>query len=148
MRVSPSSRLTVALLLATAPALAWVFTTPINTKVNGHEFHRIHAEGSECNVALKLSFVAPEAGYKARAKNRNYYRFKARLLFKNGKVLETPPFSNDAPGRRVASFNLDTGGEGCWSKDKVDLKDVDVAGCRGKGCTIESFARVLPEYGH
>lgn len=148
MRIRLYFSLILAPVLVAGPALAWVFSTPINTKVNGHEFHRVQLEGTDCKVALKLSFVAPESGYQAHAKNRNLYRFKARLLFRNGKVLETKPFYNDAPGRRVVKLELDTSGEACWSKEKIELKDFDVAGCRGRGCKIDSFARVVPDFGH
>lgn len=139
--------LAVSVLLLAAPALAWSFAFPINAKVNGHEFHHVRVEGAECSLKLKLDFLAPKQGYESRAKNRNRHYFRARLLFDNGKTVTTPVFGNGAPGERTYKYAHDTGGEGCWSKTRVELKDVDFVGCRGEGCKVESFARVIPDYG-
>ena len=103
---------------------------------------------TECNLQLRLDFSAPEKGYDSRAKNRNHHRFKARLLFKNGKAVVTKIFNNHSPGRRMYQEAIDTSDEACWGKTKAQLQDVEVVGCRGDKCEIPAFVRVLPDYGH
>jgi len=136
-----------SLLLLAGTALAWDYAFPINAKVNGHDFHRVRVDGADCALKVKLDFTAPKAGYESRSKNRNRYYFRARLLFKNGKSVTTPVFGNGAAGERTYKYVHDTGDEACWSKERVELKDVDFVGCRGEGCKVKSFARVIPDYG-
>lgn len=135
----------VAAAILTAPAsLAGNVDWPVNARVNGHEFNRVRVEGADCSLKLRLDFTAPEDGYSGRAKNRNVHRFRALLLFKTGKVLVTLPFNNRGPGKRVYDEVVDTSAQGCWGKDELQLKDVEVVGCRGKGCRIPEFQRTAP----
>ncbi len=129
----------LALFLFAVPALAWVFEIPFSARVNGHQFDRVRAEANGCALTVKLSFDAGEDEYKSKAKNRNYHRFRARIVFKDGKTVVTPVFFNRAPGRRVYTYRTDTTGNGCWSKEKTQVRDVDIEGCRAKGCQVEEF---------
>lgn len=138
MRLSAfcASAITVCAILAAAPARAGDVDWPVNTRVNGHAFDRVRVKRADCALEVRLDFAAPEEGYSARAKNRNVHRFRARLLFKSGKVVTTLPFNNRGPGRRMYSEVVDTSGDACWAKDELRLKDVEVVGCRGRGCRI------------
>ena len=137
----------LASFLVGVQALAWVFEIQFGATVNDHKFHRIKAEGNECALKVKLSFTAPEREYDSRAKNRNYHRFKARVLFQNGKAIVTPVFGNSAPGKRAYTYTHDTSGEACWAKEKTAVKDIDIEGCRARGCKVKEFGTVLPVYG-
>ena len=148
MRLPAASGLALAALLVAPVALAWSLDFPIHASVNGHEFDRVRVDSAECTLKLRLDFSAPEKGYDSRAKNRNHHRFKARLLFDNGKAVVTKIFNNRAPGRRTYREGIDTSDGACWGKEKVHLKDVEVVGCRGDKCEVPAFARVLPDYGH
>lgn len=136
----------IGVLLVAAPALAWVFEIQFGATVNGHKFDRIKAEGNECALSVKLWFDAPADEYASKAKNRNYHRFKARVLFQNGKAVVSPVFGNAAPGKRAYTFKVDTSGEACWAKEKTAVKDIDIEGCRARGCKVKEFASVLPAY--
>ena len=126
-------------LLVAVPASAWVFEFPLEAKVNGHEFDKIKVEGKDCKLTVKLWFDAPKDGYDSRAKNRNHHRFKARVEFGEDRVLETVVFGNGTPGKRLLRHEEDTSGAGCWSKEKLKVRDVDVVGCRAKGCKLPAF---------
>lgn len=139
--------LVCAAVLALEPtALGWSFGIGVHMTVNGHEFHRVAVESDGCKLNVALRFNAPASGYDAKAKVRNYHRFRARLLFKNGKAITTDVYANDRPGKRVIRLSHDTEYEACWAKEKVELKDVDVIGCRAKRCRVGEFARVTPEF--
>jgi hypothetical protein len=129
-----------------AAGLGWTYGTSVHMTINGHQFHRVAVENDGCKLNLTLKFEAPEKGYDSKSKVRNYHRFQARLLFKNGKDVKTQVFANDQPGKRMIRLVHDSEHEACWGKEKVELKDVDVVGCRGKKCKLESFARVTPEF--
>lgn len=138
------------------PALAGLFVTSlalgstldfaIRASVNGHEFSRVRVDASGCVLNVRLDFSAPESGYSSKAKNRNHHRFRARLLFKNGKALVTKVFNNRAAGKRTYGEQLDTSDGACWGKEQLELKDVEVVGCRGTGCTMPDFAHALPDW--
>lgn len=137
----------LGVLALTPSALAWKFGIGIHMTVNQHEFNRVAVENDGCKLNIALHFEAPEKGYDDKASpRRNYHRFRGRLLFKNGKEVKTDIFANDTPGKRVIRLTHDTEHEACWAKEKVELKDVDVVGCRAKKCKLESFARVTPEF--
>jgi hypothetical protein len=129
----------VALFGIALPALGWVFQIPFNARVNGHQFDRIRAEATDCELGLMLWFDAPADKYDSRATNRNHHRFRARVAFKNGKTVVTKVFFNNAPGRRAYRTRIDTAGEGCWAKQKTEIQKIDVEGCRAKGCTVKEF---------
>lgn len=136
----------LGVLALTPSALAWKFGIGIRITVNQHEFNRVAVESDGCKLNLALHFEAPEKGYQDKSPRRNYHRFQGRLLFKNGKEVKTEIFANDKPGKRVIRLQHDTEHDACWAKAKVELKDVDVVGCRAKKCKLESFARVTPEF--
>jgi hypothetical protein len=121
------------------PALAWIFDIPFNARVNGHEFTRIKAQSNDCELNLKVWFDAPLKEYQSGAKNRNYHKFRTRVLFQNGKIVISPIYGNRAPGPRVYTFRHDTSGEGCWAKQKVNIKDIDIEGCRARNCKVKDF---------
>lgn len=129
----------LTLLSIAAPALAWVFEFPITARVNGHEFDRIEVVGKDCSLTVRLWFDAPKDQYASRAKNRNHHRFRARVLFDNDQTLITTVFGNGTPGKRMLTHREDTSAQGCWSKKKLKVRDVDVVGCRAKGCKLPDF---------
>ncbi len=149
MRPQRVAWLVAATLGLVAPvALGWTFGIAIHARVNEHEFTRVGVKSDGCKLSYNLRFTAPESGYSSKSKVRNYHRFRARLLFKNGKAITSEIFANDQPGKRMIYLSHDTEDEACWAKEKVELQDVDVVGCRGKGCKIGQFARVLPDFSH
>ncbi len=138
--------LALAALALTAPALAWSYSRTINARVNKHAFHRVDVKSDDCKLEIGLYFDAPPEGYDSGAKNRNHHRFKARFLFKNGKSVVTPIIGNAKPGKRRFIHRYDSADAACWAKEEVQLKDVDIEGCRGQGCKVKDFSRILPEY--
>lgn len=128
---------TGAALAADAP---WSSEADVSVGVNGHSFHHARIDGDGCKATVRLVFDAPEKGY-ADPKNtvRNYHRFRARIRLARGQTLTSRVFSNTVPGERSYTFEEDTSGAGCWSKDPNKLVKVDVIGCRGKGCDLGSF---------
>jgi hypothetical protein len=129
----------IALFGIALPALGWVFEIPFSARVNGHQFDRIRAQATECELGIKLSFDAPADKYDSRAQNRNYHRFRAKIAFRNGKTVVTPVFFNRAPGRRAYRTRIDTAGDGCWAKQKTEIQKIDVEGCRAQGCKVKEF---------
>jgi hypothetical protein len=138
------ARLVAVVLLATGVALAadapWTSEADVSVTVNGHSFHHARIDGDGCKISVRLVFDAPEKGY-ADPKNtvRNYHRFRARIRLAKGQTLTSRVFANTVPGERSYTFEEDTSGAGCWSKDANKLVKVDVIGCRGKNCDLGSF---------
>jgi hypothetical protein len=128
-----------AFLLAALPAAAWTFEIPFSARVNGHRFDKIKVQNDECKLAATLWFDAPRDGYASRSKVRNYHRFRARITFGNGKVVTSDVFGNRAPGRRIYTVRHDSSGDGCWAKQKAEVRNVDIEGCRARGCKVEEF---------
>jgi hypothetical protein len=139
MRLFAPSGLAFAALLAAPVALAWTVDWPVRVRVNGHEFDQVRVESDGCALKVRLFFSAPEKGYDSRAKVRNHHRFKGRISFKNGKSVVTKIFNNRAAGRRTYTEVIDTTDQACWAKEKTDLDNVDVVGCRGRGCAVPGF---------
>ena len=140
----PVSRLLVVssgavVLLAVGVALAWTQRAPIDVTVHKHHFHKIKAATEGCVVKTALYFVAPQEGYKSRARNRNHFRFRARIQLSEERELVSPVFFNRAPGRRVYRFEHDTSGDGCWAEKEHKIYRVDVDGCRSRACQIQAF---------
>lgn len=133
-------------LFVAAPVFAWSYSRTINARVNQHVFHRVTVQSDDCKLKIGVYFDAPKAGYDSGAKQRNHHRFKVRYLFANGKTVVTPVIGNAKPGKRRFVLDYDSGEAGCWAKDEVQLKDVDIEGCRGRGCKVKEFSRVIPEY--
>lgn len=125
---------------ALAADTAWSSEANVSVTVNGHSFNHARIDGDGCKATVRLVFDAPEKGY-ADPKNivRNYHRFRARIRLAKGQTLTSRVFSNTVPGERSYTFEEDTSGAGCWSKDPNKLVKVDVIGCRGKGCDLGSF---------
>ena len=138
------ARIVVFVLAAAGAALAadaaWSSEADVSVTVNGHSFHHARIAGEGCKVQVRLVFDAPEKGY-ADPKNkvRNYHRFRARIRLAKGQTLESRVFANTVPGERSYTFDEDTSGAGCWSKEPGKLVKVDVIGCRGQSCDLGSF---------
>lgn len=139
-----NARVVAIFLAASGAALAadapWSSEADVSVTVNGHSFHHARIDGDACKATVRLVFDAPEKGY-SDPKNtvRNYHRFQARVRLAKGQTLTSRVFSNTAPGERSYTFEEDTGGAGCWSREPNKLVKVDVIGCRGKGCDLGSF---------
>lgn len=128
-----------ALLALPAVAWAWSQSALINVKVHDHLYDRVAIEANECTVTAKLHFSAPEAGYSSGTRERDYYRFKARIRLTEERAVVSPVFGNPKAGRRVYTFSYDTSGEGCWAKEPHKLQGVDVEACRGRRCEPDPF---------
>jgi len=127
----------LALVTASATALAWSHQASFETHIHGHAFSRVTLENSDCALTVRLFFDAPEAAYKNEA--RNYYRFHARIKLDDGRAILTRVFSNSAPGARAYTYVDDTKPDGCFAKTEHEIRGIDVEGCRGVGCTPEPF---------
>jgi hypothetical protein len=137
------ARIVAVVLATTGVALAtepWSSEADVSVTVNGHSFHHARIDGDGCTVKVRLVFDAPEKGY-SDPKNtvRNYHRFRARVRLAKGQTVTSRVFSNTVPGERSYTFEEDTTGAGCWSKDPGKLVKVDVIGCRGKDCDLGAF---------
>jgi hypothetical protein len=130
---------TAALLSLPAVAFAWTQQANFETHIHGHEFYRVSVETKQCELKLRALFTAPEAAYKSEIPAKNFYRFHVRLKLDSEHSVVTRVFSNSAPGTRGYDFVLDTGADGCWAKPEQKIRDIDVEGCRGAGCTPEPF---------
>ena len=122
-------------LLTSLAAGAWTRKVKLGVSVHNHQFWETWVQGDECTAQITLRFRAPEAGYQARSKVANYYRFKARLELDNGREIESRIFFNRKPGARMYRFDHDTTADGCWAKKRRSLRRLNVDACRGKGCT-------------
>ena len=130
---------TGAALFAPTLALAWSKEASFLARVHKHEFTRATVESDGCVLKLRLFFEAPESAYQSEVKARNEYRFHARVNVEGGHRLLTPVFQSLTPGKRSYDYAKDTTSEGCWAKSEAKIFGVDVEGCRGAGCTPESF---------
>jgi len=126
-----------ALALTSLAFAAWKQGAEFSATVHGHAFSRVEVESSDCKLYYRIYFNAPAEGYSSKATNRNVYLFRSRIDFANDKSAVVPVFANRAPGARVYENSFDSSGEGCWLKDKQQLRGVKVEGCRGDGCTPE-----------
>jgi hypothetical protein len=134
-----SGFLGLVFLLAPADALSWSQRARIMARVHHHEFDVVRVESNGCTLNLELYFTAPEAGYREPAPVRNHYRFDARVQFADGRKFFTGVFQNTQPGRRVLRHAYDTNSEGCWAKQELKLRGVDVEGCRNRRCKVPAF---------
>lgn len=125
--------------LVPALALAWTQEAQFGARVHKHEFSRVSLTAVGCTIKARVFFDAPDEAYKDPTPSRNYYRFHARIKLDSEHALITRVFHNDAPGARVYDYEQDTSAEGCWAKTESHPRDVDVEGCRGRGCTPEPF---------
>jgi hypothetical protein len=126
-------------LLSSAASADWSNKVGLNAKVHDHKFDRVALSGEGCALTFKLGFNAPHKAYKSRVKARNSYLFRARAQLKSGKQFETQVFRSGSAARRTFTQRFDTDGEGCWGKEKLQVIDVKVVGCRGKGCKVPDF---------
>jgi hypothetical protein len=145
MRLSRSHLPAIAqclgLLCFCAGALAWQASSPFRATVHEHVFTHMAVESSGCVVQTEVRFEAPKQAYESEYEVRNHYRFKARVRFAGGKQVLSPIFSSSSAAKRRYTFRSDTSSEGCWAKERQKLVDIDVEGCRGKGCHVEPFKR-------
>jgi hypothetical protein len=125
------------------PALAdgpvWRDSAELPVKVFEHAFRRVDANNVDCLVRVRLHFDAPAAGYQESSPVRNHYRFIAEVKLSGGNHFQSEVFSNTEPGERVFAFSHDTALEGCWAKQPLKLRKVDVHACRGAKCLPQSF---------
>ncbi len=133
--------LLAATLCSTAAiAAAWELEAPVEFTVNQHLFSGAKVSSDGCSLTVRIDFDAPKEGYSSRVVVRNYYRFQARLKFSENHFVMSPVFFNRGAGRRTYSFTQDTTEAGCWAKKRLKLYDLDIVGCRGKGCRPDPFA--------
>lgn len=118
---------------------AWEAKAPFSATINGHKFSELRATSSDCTLKVRLRFTAPKDKYTSGAPRRNYYRFKARLELSDNITVDSPVFGNRAAGRRVYTFQHDSTGQRCWAKQEHKVRNVDIEGCRGRGCRVEPF---------
>ena len=131
--------LAASLLLLPSLALAWKQEAQFGATVHDHKFHRVVVESSGCNLDYALYFSAPAGAYSSGSPERDYYRYRARINLKGGKVALSPVFGNRAAGERVYRRSYDTTADGCWGKEQQKVSGVDVEACRGKSCTPPPF---------
>ncbi len=128
-----------AVLLVPGLTFAWSQKADFGARIHKHEFSRVLLANDGCTLKTRLFFDAPEEAYKDEYPVKNYYRFHARIQLDNGHQVVTHFFHNDAPGAREYDYDQDTTSEGCWAKTEAHARDVNVEGCRGRGCTPEAF---------
>lgn len=143
---APLKPVMTAVTLAVATTIAivaqgWEQDQAISTSIHAHPFDRIviEAKDDSCVIAYRLYFLAPDGGYAHADAGRNYYRFKARVSFSDGKRSFSPEFSNRAPGKRMYRWQHDTTAEGCWGAKAHRVAYVDVEGCRNRNCKVQPF---------
>lgn len=141
--IVPARRISVALalgvLLLPAVTFAWSQKADFGARVHKHEFSRVLLTNDGCTLKARLFFDAPAEAYGDEFATKNYYRFHARIRLDNAHDVMTRIFHNDAPGAREYDYDQDTTSEGCWAKAEAHARDVNVEGCRGRGCTPENF---------
>ena len=125
--------------LTVGVAFAWKRDAPLDVTVHHHHFKEIRVTSDGCAVKARLFFDAPKDGYTSRARNRNHFRFRARIQLSDKKEIVSPVFANKAHGRRMFRFEHDTTADGCWAKEDHKIYRVDVDGCRSRACQIEAF---------
>ena len=126
-----------------APALGagpiWRDSAELPVKVFEHAFRRVVANDVDCVVRVRLHFDAPAAAYQEPSPVRNHYRFIAEVKLSGGNHFQSEVFSNTEPGARVFAFSHDTAPEGCWAKQPLKIRKVDVHACRGAKCVPQKF---------
>jgi hypothetical protein len=138
--IGRSALLGLLFVLAPADALSWSQRVQIAARVHNHVFDDVSIESSGCTLNLALYFTAPEGGYRdPNAAVRNHYRFDARVSLSEGRKFHTGVFQNTQPGRRRFRHAHDTASEGCWAKQELKLRAVDIEGCRNRRCKVPSF---------
>lgn len=125
------------------PALAagpvWRDSAELPVKVFEHAFRRVEANDVDCVVRVRLHFDAPPSAYQEPSPVRNHYRFIAEVKLSGGNHFQSEVFSNTEAGARVFAFSYDTAAEGCWAKQALKLRKVDVHACRGAKCVPQKF---------
>jgi hypothetical protein len=130
----------LAVSAAALSARAWTEKGPFSATIHGHEFQTAEVDGGDdCSVSVKIRFVAPADKYRRPNRSLNYYRFRARVRFADGKQAVSKVFGNGEPGKRIYQYNYDTGPEGCWSKQPHKILNVDIEGCNARGCRVRAF---------
>jgi hypothetical protein len=127
---------------ATASTLArspWWDEAQIQVRVHEHAFHRVTANAQGCSVRVRLYFDAPASEYREAARERNHYRFQARVALDADPAFSSKVFDNTEVGARVFAFSYDTTSEGCWAEREHGLRKVDVHACRGEACVPKPF---------
>ena len=124
---------------AWAAGPVWRDSAELPVKVFEHAFRRVDANDVDCVVRVRLHFDAPAAGYQEPSPVRNHYRFIAEVKLAGGNHFQSEVFSNTEPGARVFAFSHDTAPEGCWAKQPLKLRKVDVHACRGAKCVPQKF---------
>lgn len=124
---------------ARAAGPVWRDSAELPVKVFEHAFRRVDANDVDCVVRVRLHFDAPPAAYQEPSPVRNHYRFIAEVKLSGGNHFQSEVFSNTEPGARVFAFSYDTASEGCWAKQALKLRKVDVHACRGAKCTPQKF---------
>jgi len=135
--------LLVVSLVLPSPAFAagpvWRDSAPLAISVFEHAFRRVDANDVGCLVRVRLYFDAPPSGYQEPAAVRNHYRFIAEIKLSGGNHFQSEVFSNTEAGARVFAFSHDSALEGCWAKQELKLRKVDVHACRGSRCIPQKF---------
>jgi hypothetical protein len=122
-----------------ADAESWANDLAPTVSVNKHAFHDVTARAQGCNIRFGLFFTAPEDQYNdPRNKVRNTHNFQARVRLGDHRI-DSPRFVNRAGGERWFSWTFDSSAQGCWAKDAQKLWKLDVVGCRGERCPLESL---------
>ena len=133
----------VASLALPSPVLAagpvWRDSAPLAVRVFEHVFQRVDANDVGCLVRVRVHFDAPASAYQEPAAVRNHYRFIAQVKLSGGNHFQSEVFSNTEPGARVFAFSYDTALEGCWAKQELKLRKLDVHACRGSQCVPQKF---------
>jgi hypothetical protein len=124
---------------AWAAGPVWRDSAELPVKVFEHAFRRVDANDVDCLVRVRLHFDAPAAAYQEPSPVRNHYRFIAEVKLSGGNHFQSEIFSNTEPGARVFAFSYDTTTEGCWAKQALKLRRVDVHACRGARCVPQKF---------
>jgi len=124
--------------LAAAPV--WRDSAPLAVRVFEHLFQRVDANDVGCVVRVRVHFDAPASAYQEPAAVRNHYRFIAEVKLSGGNHFQSEVFSNTEPGARVFAFSHDTALEGCWAKQELKLRKLDVHACRGSECVPQAFS--------
>ena len=142
-RVAAACTLAASLALPLAASAAgpvWRASAPLAVRVFEHAFQRVDANDVGCVVRVRLHFDAPASGYQEPDAVRNHYRFIAEVKLSGGNHFQSEVFSNTEPGARVIAFSHDTAPEGCWAKQELKLRKVDVHACRGSKCVPVPFS--------
>lgn len=123
--------------LAAGPV--WRDSAPLAVRVFEHAFARVDANDVGCLVRVRVHFAAPASAYQEPVAQRNHYRFIAEVKLSGGNHFQSEVFSNSEPGARVFAFSHDTALEGCWAKQELKLRKLDVHACRGSTCVPQRF---------